>query len=165
MAVNRLLALLIAVATVAFAVGVSIESSDTHTEPAEAAHAESEEGEAAEAGHVGAESEESGAHGESEDEKVLGIDLESTPLVVLAVIASLALAMAVWLRPDVRGLLALTALAMLVFAALDVPEVFHEIDESESGLAVLAGVVAALHLGAAALALRFQAPTERARPA
>jgi hypothetical protein len=42
--------------------------------------------------------------------------------------------------------------AMLAFAALDVREVFHQGDINESGLAVLAGAVAALHLAAAAVA-------------
>ena len=46
-------------------------------------------------------------------------------------------------------MLGVVAAAMLVFAALDVREVFHQVDESRTGLAVLAGVVAALHLGAA----------------
>ena len=40
MTLNRWLAVLITIATVLFAIGVSIEKSDTHTEPAEVAHAE-----------------------------------------------------------------------------------------------------------------------------
>jgi hypothetical protein len=42
---------------------------------------------------------------------------------------------------------------MVAFAALDVREVFHQIDEDDGGLALLAGVVAALHLVAAGVAL------------
>jgi hypothetical protein len=42
--------------------------------------------------------------------------------------------------------------AMLVFALLDVREVFHQSDESRTGLAVLAAVIAALHASAAIVA-------------
>ena len=42
---------------------------------------------------------------------------------------------------------------MVVFAALDVREVIHQLDEDNGGLALLAGVVAGLHLAAAAVAL------------
>ena len=42
---------------------------------------------------------------------------------------------------------------MVAFAVLDVREVVHQLDEDNGGLALLAGVVAALHLGAAAVAL------------
>jgi hypothetical protein len=42
---------------------------------------------------------------------------------------------------------------MVVFAVLDLREVVHQLDEDNGGLAVLAGVVAALHLAAAAVAL------------
>jgi uncharacterized membrane protein len=84
---------------------------------------------------------------------VLGVDLEATPFVVLAAAFSLGLALAVWLRPEWRLLLALVAAAMVVFAALDVREVVHQLDEDNGGLAMLAGVVAALHLAAALVAL------------
>jgi hypothetical protein len=42
---------------------------------------------------------------------------------------------------------------MVALAALDVREVVHQVDEHNGGLAALAGVVAALHLAAAAIAL------------
>ncbi len=41
---------------------------------------------------------------------------------------------------------------MLVFGVLDVREVFHQHDESNTGLAVLAGVIAGLHFAAAGVA-------------
>ena len=66
---------------------------------------------------------------------------------------SLALAVAVWLRPESRPLLILVAVAMVAFAVLDVREVVHQLDEDNGGLALLAGVVAGLHLGVAAMAL------------
>jgi hypothetical protein len=80
--------------------------------------------------------------------KPLGINVEAVPFVVLAAVASLALALAAWLRPRIVPLLLVAAGAMLAFGLLDVREVFHQSDESRTGLAVLAGVVAALHLSA-----------------
>ena len=76
-----------------FAIGVSIEKPDAHTESTEVAHAE---GEAAE-GEAGATED---GEGEERGRALLGIDLESTPLVVLAVIASFALAAGAWARSD-----------------------------------------------------------------
>jgi hypothetical protein len=59
-------------------------------------------------------------------------------------------------------LLALTAAAVLGFAVLDAREVAHQIDINKNGLAVLAGLVAVLHLAAAAvaasMALRARGP-------
>jgi hypothetical protein len=65
---------------------------------------------------------------------------------------SLALAALGWVRP--RWLLGLVAIAaaMAVFGALDVREAFHQSDESRTGLAVLACVIAALHLAATVVA-------------
>ena len=41
---------------------------------------------------------------------------------------------------------------MLAFAGLDIREVFHQDDEGRTGVAILAGSVAVLHLGAAMIA-------------
>lgn len=160
MAARHMLAIVIVAATAAFVTGVSIERSngDTHQEetatPTDAG--ESEEAHAEESVERAASAEE-----ESEDERVLGVDLEATPFVVLAAIGSLTFAAAAWLRPEVRRLLLVTALAMLAFAVLDLREVVHQVDESDTGLAVLAGVVAFLHLVAAAVAagMSRRAPT------
>lgn len=84
---------------------------------------------------------------------MLGLDLEATPFVVVAAAVALGLALAVWLRPEWRLVLGLVAAAMVVFAVLDVREVVHQIDEDNGWLAVLAGLVAALHVVAAAVAL------------
>jgi len=64
---------------------------------------------------------------------------------------SFGLAAAVWTQSRSALALAVVAIVMLLFAVLDVREVFHQVDESRTGLAVLAGVVAALHVGAAVL--------------
>jgi hypothetical protein len=126
---NQLLAILIVVATATFAIGAAIENSDEGSEPGEPhVEAAESEGEAAEAEPVS-----------EDDETLLGIDAESTPLVVAVVIA----------------------VAMLVFAVLDLREVFHQADEANAGLAALAAAVAALHLGAAGLAFSLS----RSKPA
>jgi hypothetical protein len=155
---------LLVLSTVAFVVGVSVERSagDSHDEPAaeasEAAergdeHADEEgEARASEPGEAARGEEVAGEAKEDEDERVLGVDLEATPFVVLAAAVSLGFAAAVWLRPEWSLLLGLLAAAMVVFAVLDVREVVHQLDADRGGLAVLAGFVAVLHLAAAALA-------------
>jgi hypothetical protein len=162
MRLRVVLVALLVVATAAFVVGVSIERSqgEAHAEPATTV--EGGVGESGEAGHEeGAENGEAvpaeespGAHADEENaEKFLGIDYEAVPFIVLAAAFSLALAAAVWLRPGSVPVLALVVVAMVGFAALDVREVVHQLDEDNGGLALLAGVVAALHLGVAAVAL------------
>jgi hypothetical protein len=84
--------------------------------------------------------------------KPLGIDIEAVPFVVLAALVSLGLAAAVWWRPRWLALLVVVAATMLAFTALDVREIFHQNDEGQTGLAVLAGAVAALHLAVAIVA-------------
>lgn len=84
-------------------------------------------------------------------EEILGVNLESTPLVVLAVIVSIALAAATW-RSDRKLVLLVTALFAAMFAALDVAELSHQIKESAATIAVIAGVIAVMHAAAALLA-------------
>jgi hypothetical protein len=72
--------------------------------------------------------------------------------VALAALASVGLVAGVWVHPRSAPLLVAVALAMLVFAALDVREVFHQADIDENGLALLAGLVAVLHIAAAGVA-------------
>jgi uncharacterized membrane protein YgcG len=94
------------------------------------------------------------AHAESSEE-LLGINPESTGLLAVAIVVSLLLAAAaLWwaVRPTVFGIV---VLAMAGFCALDIREVAHQLNESRAGLAILAGVVAALHLGAAVLGARI----------
>jgi hypothetical protein len=91
--------------------------------------------------------------GEIHSEKLLGLDPEATGLVVVAVLTSLLLALAVWFRPGNTLLLLIVAAAMLLFAALDIREAIHQSDESNSGLVVLASLIAAIHLAAGSLAL------------
>jgi hypothetical protein len=166
MAQGRLVAGLIVVATALFVLGTAFErnasgESSHHDEATTVTSATTQEGGSGEAGESPAEHSTEGtsgaastaSHEESHEElRPLGIDIEAWPLVALAALASLALAAAAWLRPHAPGLLALVAVAMLVFAALDIREVVHQLDADESGLAVLAGAIAVLHLAAAVLA-------------
>jgi hypothetical protein len=158
MPLRTALLILIALATVAFAIGVSLENSDSSTgeSSAEAAHVEGSSEATEGAGTEGSESGGEASHSEtSEMETVLGLDVEATPFVVLAVVFSLALAAAIYLRPESVELLLFVALVMAVFAALDVREIFHQADEGNDGLALLAGVIAVLHAAAAVLAVRL----------
>ena len=50
----------------------------------------------------------------------------------------------------------MVAVVMVVFAVVDVREVFHQLDEDKDGLALLATLVAALHLAAAGVALTLR---------
>jgi hypothetical protein len=164
---------LIVLATAAFVVGSTLERNESHHESAATLKAEGKTSEA----HAG-KGESSGGEGNGESAaqhageggssaetkaktagteqhpelKPLGINIEAVPFVVLAAIGSLALAAGAWLRPRWVLLLIGVALAMLVFAALDVREVFHQSDESRTGLAVLAGAIAALHLAVVIIA-------------
>jgi hypothetical protein len=163
-----LVALLVA-STALFAVGVIAErsSSDKHTEPAAAHAAETggESGEPAgahgeggaseatpsgEAGHVESRTE------HAETERLLGVDVESTPLVVLAVLAGLALAaLAAGRFGLARGFLLTVVVISLAWAALDIREVVHQLDESRTGVAVVAIAVAALHPAVAVISGRL----------
>jgi hypothetical protein len=126
---------LIVLATIGFVVGTTIERNSTksHVEVPAETHSETSS---------------EGTHAESQP---FGIDVEAVPFIVLAAVASLGLAAAVWTRPRSLLVLGVVAVAMVLFAALDVREVFHQVDDSRTGLAVLAGVVATLHLAAAAV--------------
>jgi hypothetical protein len=163
-----LIALLVA-STALFAIGAIAERSsrDTHTEPAAAHAAETggESGEPAGAHSEGGASEATASgeasHGESgtehaESERLLGVDAESTPLVVLAVLAGLALAALAASRIGLRrGFLLTVVVIGLAWAALDIREVVHQLDESRTGVAVVAVAVAALHLTVAAISGRL----------
>lgn len=124
-----LIALLLIVSAIAFGIGVSIERSG-----------EGEENESAET--VAAETDEAGEEGEAgeageESESILGINPESTGLVALAIAISLALALAVWMRPSPVILLTIIVVAA-GYTLFDGLEALNQIDESNTGMAVLA---------------------------
>jgi hypothetical protein len=117
-------------------------------ETGEAAESHAETDEEAEAHHAARET-------------ILGIDPESTGLVVAAVALSLLLAGGIW-RRGTPALFAGAVAFGLLFAAFDVREAFHQADESRGGLVALALLLAVLHTGvaiAAGAALRYRAPS------
>ena len=160
-----------------FAIGVAAErnANDTHTETGTETGNTSEPGteataptgEAAEAGggevaHTDVTSGEGTApiaepageaagRSESSSETFLGLNLESTPLVIIAAAASLALAAINW-RRNVRAVLFATIAFAGVFAVFDIAEVAHQIKESRAGLAILAAAIALLHVATAFVA-------------
>ena len=117
-------------------------------------------------GHVGTGSESSettGAAAENHTEsKVLGINIESNAAIVAALAISLLLA-ALIVLVDAPAVEAPAAVFALAFTVVDIAEVAHQLDVSESGLAILAVVVALAHLGAGGLAAVLTRPA--ARPA
>lgn len=145
--------LLIAAAAL-FAIGVANEG-DVHHESVASVESD-EHGKAGEAGEAAEHSER--AEVSETGERVLGINLESTPLVVLAVIISVVLAAATW-RRDRTWVLLVTALFATAFAVLDVVELAHQIKESAATIAIIAGVIAVLHAAAALLAEQRRAAT------
>lgn len=92
---------------------------------------------------------------------VLGINVESTGVIALAALASAIVAGLVWFRSR-RAIWALTAVFATVFAVFDIAETAHQANRSDTGLAILAGTVLALHAVAAStavIALRWRATT------
>ena len=154
-----LLAALMTAATALFVVGVTAErgQSDEHSGERVQQLRKTGESHIAETGGEGEETHAPTAGGESEHDThaephILGVNPESTLLVVLATIGSLLLVAAVLRSPRAAALLVLVVLAMLAFAALDVREVTHQLDEDHASVALLAGVIAFLHLAAAGVA-------------
>ncbi|MCW2686538.1 MAG: hypothetical protein JWR37_1428 [Mycobacterium sp.] len=78
-------------------------------------------------------------------ERLTGINAESPWIVALGSIASIALAVAVWLRPTrpiIIMVVAFTAAALI----LDVLETNHQLGAGRTGLAALAGAIGALRV-------------------
>ena len=133
-------ALLIAAAAL-FAVGAAREGG-SHSEKSVSTESVEHNESGEQAGHAAA---------TESQERVLGLNLESTPLVVVAVVVSVALAVATW-RTSHKLVLLIAGLFAVAFAFLDIAELAHQINKSAAGLAVLAGVIASLHLAAAFVA-------------
>jgi hypothetical protein len=135
-----------------FLVGSTIERNHRHHESAAAKSAETSgggtasgsEGTNAVEKHVASSSREAGA-------KLLGVNTESVALSIVAVVVSFLLAAAIWLWPSSLVFLAVAVFA-LVFAAGDARELVHQLDDSNGGLAAVAGLLLFLHLGITALA-------------
>lgn len=159
---RRIAAILLVVPAALFVVGVAVEG-NTHAEPSneqsgtaaerpagESGGAHQEGGETVEGGTGGAEE----GHDESAGgETVLGIDAESPATVSLLVLISVALAVGLWFTTR-RWIAVAAALAAGLFAVVDIAEFFRQLDESRTGLAILAMTIAAGHTVAAACAGR-----------
>ena len=158
-----LVALLLVIASALFAVGTAIEHSQRgkhHTENTSALSPPAKSGETstekkakgetkpAEAASPAAATTETG--GETHSEKIAGVDPESWPLVAVAIAVSLLVATGVYWR---RGRWLVAAVAFgIVFAAADTRELVHQIQESRTTVATIAGILIALHLLAALVA-------------
>jgi hypothetical protein len=149
------LALLLVGSGLLFAIGSTIERHQHHAEHPVATGLSGESGRSGESGGENGTGESTThteqSHGES-GAKLLGVNTESLALTIVAVVASLVLAVAVW-----RGLWPrLTPLAVagfgLVFAAGDARELVHQLNESNAGLATIAAILIGLHLAVTALA-------------
>jgi hypothetical protein len=161
---RAVLALLLVATAILFAIGATIERSQRHTESGSTDTSKSEthaEGSNSEAGDESGSAEAgSGERKIEPSEDVLGVDVESIPAIIGAVAAALLLAAAVWWRRERLWLWATLAFG-LAFTAGDVREVFHQLDESRTGVAVIAGVLIAAHLAIAVLAALMLSPRTR----
>jgi hypothetical protein len=91
-----------------------------------------------------------GATHSDSGEKLLGIKTESTGLVVAAIVASAALALALWFVSGSALLLLGAAAVGITFAAFDLREATHQANLSDTTLVVVALAVAVLHLAVTA---------------
>jgi hypothetical protein len=148
------LALLLVGSAILFIVGSTIERNHRHHEttaakpavtPGEKGTETSGEGSKPSATHAEAGHSEAGV-------KILGVNTESLALSIVAVVLSLLLAAAVLARVWARMVLLAVAAFALVFAAGDGRELVHQLDDSNAGLASVAGVLMCLHLIVALLA-------------
>ena len=106
-------------------------------------------------GHVESGSESSETTGaaveNNTDRTVLGINTESNAAGATALAISVLLA-ALLVLVDAHAVVVAVAVCALAFTVFDIAEVVHQIDVSESSLAVLAVAVTLAHLGAGGLA-------------
>ncbi len=146
------LGVLLVGSAILFLIGSTIERNHRHHESVAAKSAENSggetgtgsEGKNATEKHVASSSGEAGA-------TLLGVNTESLGLSIVAVVVSLLLAGALWLWPSSLVFVAV-AIFGLAFAAGDARELVHQLNDSNAGLAAVAGLLLFLHLGITALA-------------
>ena len=154
MSAGRVAAVLLLVTAALFSVGVAVERRGGATH--EATEQQTTDHEAAER-RSGAPTDESGeptARDQGDDEAkeaVLGVDLESPWTVAAAITISAVLAVGLWWSSR-RWLAVVAALFAVMFAALDIDELIHQLTENRAGLVALAVLLAVGHLVAGALA-------------
>ncbi len=138
-----------------FAIGSTIERHQRHTEARPSAGSSTESGASGESGNEGGTAERTTHVEKGQGEagaKILGVNTESVALMVVAIVASLSLALAVWLGRWSRLVLLCIVGFGLVFAAGDGRELVHQINESNAGLVAIAAILIGLHLAVTALA-------------
>lgn len=123
----------------------SSEGAENHDEDAEAEEANEASSVPVASEPEGEEAEE---HADEASETILGVNPESSGTVAAAVVISLLLAAALWFW-GTPAIVVIAAGFALLFTALDVREVLHQINESRGGLAAVALVAAALHVAVA----------------
>ena len=139
-------AVLLTATAALFVVGVIAEANrTTHSESSET-HTEA----GSESGDVTGSATVEVAHGQA-TETVFGINIESPATASIAVVASLALALGLWITQR-RAVALSAALFAVLFVVFDIAEIVHQIDESRTGLAVLAAAIALGHAAAAVTA-------------
>ena len=152
-----LIGILLAAATLFFVWGALAEQSAPHDE---AQHHTATTQESSGSGETSAEhaaeptnatSSSGETSGESEY-RPFGINLESTALIVIAALVSIALAGLVAFRPSRPALVAVVILGA-AFTALEIAEVIHQADADKPGLLALAAIAGTLHAAAGLLAL------------
>jgi hypothetical protein len=145
-----ILAVLLLAGTALFVAGSVIEHRDGG-EPAAHQEGASETGEE---GHSEAGEEPHDESAESapsaSEEELFGVDIESPVAVTGAAIATAALALLILFVPAGWPLV-LAILLGLAFAALDVREALHQQDEGRAGIAAIAWILFAVHVGVVAL--------------
>jgi hypothetical protein len=90
--------------------------------------------------------------GKETGEKLLGINPDAYPLTVVALVLSLLLAAAVGLSASRKPLLTVAPFG-LVFVILDIQELVHKIQKSQTSVVVFVVVVTAFHLAAVTTAI------------
>jgi Flp pilus assembly protein TadB len=149
---GRVAAVLLLVTAALFSVGVAIERRGGTTH--EATEQEATDREAAER-HSLTPTEQSRESAEQdrggEQEAVLGVDLESPWTVAAAVVISAVLAVGLW-SSSRRWLAVVAAVFAVMFAALDIDELLHQLTENRTGLVAIAVVLVVGHLAAGAMA-------------
>jgi hypothetical protein len=166
--VRAALVVLLVGSGILFLVGSTIERNHRHHESGAAKSAETSGGETGSGTESGGEgTTPAKTHAESSSgeagAKLLGVNTESVALSVIAVVASFLLAGAIWLWPSNLVFLAVAVFA-LVFAAGDARELVHQLDDSNGGLAAVAGLLLFVHLAITALAASRLPRRVRAQP-
>lgn len=155
-------------ATLAFVLGVSLERNAVGTE-SPTTSIQTSGGTIGESGGEAQENKEKAGGpadspaGVEGSERVLGVDLESLPAVIVMVGLSVLLAAAAWWRPA-RAVLIIAVLFCTGALLLDLVEVSRQISQNSPGIAAVAVLVALLHAMAGASAGMAAAAPHGARP-